>query len=116
MEQGQGCNPALKSGQKAELPHSSNVPPGEGTGAGLPTAQPIEGPGLQASTTEAKAGPVPRPELKWVSRTMGGGVGGGPRCGCLGQMGSKGVLRTLPGTKPPPCAGLPLLWQFGLCS
>ena len=56
MGQGQGCDPALRSIQETELPHSSNVPPGEGTGDGLPTAQAMQGPGLQTSTTGARAG------------------------------------------------------------
>lgn len=45
MGQAQGCNPGLRSIQEAELPRSSNVPPGEGTGVRLPTVQAMEGSG-----------------------------------------------------------------------
>lgn len=50
MGQGQGCNRGLRSIQETELLHSSNVPPGEGSGDGLPTPQAMQGSGLQTST------------------------------------------------------------------
>lgn len=52
----------------------------------------------RARAAGAKAELGPGPELKWISRATGGGL----RYGCSGQMGSLGVLRTLPDTKALP--------------
>lgn len=46
-----------------------------------------------------------RPDLKWVSRAVGGGCGWESQVWLFKAGGVHGVLRTLPSTKPPAVQG-----------